>query len=295
VRNLAQRFDIEADDQWPEVSKCHFIAEGCNRKAYRGQVIQKGKIPFKGFKTTKNSVVIKVPRNASNPVNLLDDLNVLELAHEWAARFQHRFMFYGIPSFRYVNGCLGICQETGNIVQVEEELPNGTFLKFNEAESWAMKDEHDVWKTANFFSHWTYEESKGKLMITDVQGVYDDKGRSYTCTDPFVQRNAKDMAGWMAKHKCNEYCERFGLTQHLARKPLPQPPHEQLQPEPEPQPQPQPQPQPAEVSKAKAKAFGVCGQVNQRHMRGFCGHSSLLKPVGHPMCSKNLMVPHVLS
>jgi hypothetical protein len=30
-------------------------------------------------------------------------------------------------------------------------------------------------------------------------------------------------------------------------------------------------------------------------MRGFCGHSSLLKPVGHPMCSKNLMVPHVLS
>jgi len=194
-------------------------------------------------------------------------------------------MSKGLPSFRYVNGCLGICQETGNIVQVEEELPNGTFLKFNEAESWAMKDEHDVWKTANFFSHWTYEESKGKFMITDVQGVYDDKAQCYTCTDPFVQRNQKDMAEWMANHKCNEHCKRFGLRQHFKGKRVQQPPHKQLQQEP--QPQAQPQPQPAQVS--KAKAFGVRGQVDQRHLHGSCGHSSRLQ-LGHPMSSKNLMV-----
>merc|ERR1719499_1552450 len=69
---------------------------------------------------------------------------------------------------------------------------------------------------ANTFSHYTYERSKGNMMILDIQGV----GTSWT--DPQIvslqqdfgkaDLGRKGMDGFFANHKCGRLCRLFELT-----------------------------------------------------------------------------------
>ncbi|CAD7973227.1 unnamed protein product [Amoebophrya sp. A120] len=75
------------------------------------------------------------------------------------------------------------------------------------------------------FSHFTYEESGGSLMVTDLQGVA-SQGRDlcWTLTDPQVlsqepgrelygraDRGPQGMTEFFSRHKCNEMCRRLDL------------------------------------------------------------------------------------
>jgi len=83
------------------------------------------------------------------------------------------------------------------------------------------------------FSHYTYEKSKKKLMVVDLQGVfeeYDDGTKHYVLTDPVIHkrkrgrqkqlsqwtfgrtdRGEKGMKAFFDSHVCNEACRLLGL------------------------------------------------------------------------------------
>ena len=80
------------------------------------------------------------------------------------------------------------------------------------------------------FSHFSYEMSKKKLMVVDLQGAFKINGdgtRCYTLTDPAIHsrrnwrckwyfgktdRGEKGMNAFFNSHKCNEVCKLLGLT-----------------------------------------------------------------------------------
>lgn len=83
------------------------------------------------------------------------------------------------------------------------------------------------------FSHYTYDKSKKKLMVVDLQGVYeeyDDGTSRYVLTDPVIHkrklgerkqlaswtfgrtdRGEKGMRAFFETHECNEVCRLLGL------------------------------------------------------------------------------------
>lgn len=67
------------------------------------------------------------------------------------------------------------------------------------------------------FSHWTFEESGGKQLVCDLQGVLTDD--EYIITDPCVMSLDAGTFGmtdcgkyymeeWMRDHKCNDFCNK---------------------------------------------------------------------------------------
>lgn len=100
-----------------------------------------------------------------------------------------------------------------------EEFLSGRFTKFlnNDGTSHATV-------TANFpgaFAHWSWVESKGELMVSDIQGIR--SGAGYTLTDPCVHSVGNSEGFGMSdlgmlgveeffeKHRCNELCKDLGL------------------------------------------------------------------------------------
>ena len=95
---------------------------------------------------------------------------------------------------------------------------------------------NDVLLSSHFpqaFSHYTYEKSKKKLMVVDLQGVfeeYEDGTKQYVLTDPVIHkrkrgkqkqltqwtfgrtdRGEKGMKAFFDSHECNEVCRLLGL------------------------------------------------------------------------------------
>ena len=85
------------------------------------------------------------------------------------------------------------------------------------------------------FSHFTYEKSKKRLMVVDLQGVFkinNDGTKVYELTDPVLHkrktkknhimkkwnfgrtdRNEKGMQAFFETHKCTDACKLLGLTE----------------------------------------------------------------------------------
>ncbi|ETV90512.1 hypothetical protein H310_14702 [Aphanomyces invadans] len=99
----------------------------------------------------------------------------------------------------------------------EPHIP-GDYKKYNNNSGWvgdAMADDQVV--TAQAFSHFSFEQSKGQLMVVDLQGV----GSIFT--DPQIHSlNAAKyghgnlgeagMATFFATHRCNRICNALRLT-----------------------------------------------------------------------------------
>ncbi|KAL7549696.1 hypothetical protein ACHAWF_014679 [Thalassiosira exigua] len=85
------------------------------------------------------------------------------------------------------------------------------------------------------FSHYTYQRSKGQLMVVDLQGVFkvrSDGTKVYKLTDPVIHkhrrnrnrvmkkwsfgrtdRGEKGMRAFFETHKCTDACKLLGLTE----------------------------------------------------------------------------------
>ncbi|CDF41321.1 unnamed protein product [Chondrus crispus] len=101
---------------------------------------------------------------------------------------------------------------------VEDYLP-GRFTKFLNNDGMANNE-----VSANFpaaFSHWSWVESKGALMVSDIQGVR--TGAGYALTDPCIH-SVRDREGYgisdlgmtgvehfFKRHRCNALCNDLGL------------------------------------------------------------------------------------
>jgi hypothetical protein len=74
----------------------------------------------------------------------------------------------------------------------QEQVLTGTWVKYNNNSGMVMREEgtpnHDVIQA---FSHWTYEFTRANIMIVDCQGVYDERGNTFTLSDPAV--HCKDV------------------------------------------------------------------------------------------------------
>jgi hypothetical protein len=84
------------------------------------------------------------------------------------------------------------------------------------------------------FSHFTYEKSKGRLMVVDLQGVFtvqSDNSKLYQLTDPVIHkkkskqfktwsfgrtdRGKRGMEAFFATHVCTDLCRLLGLNNNM--------------------------------------------------------------------------------
>eukprot|EP00667_Euglena_gracilis_P009117 EG_transcript_9254 len=102
---------------------------------------------------------------------------------------------------------------------VETFLP-GKYVKYNN--NWGYVDK-DARNTPQAFSHFSYQYTKGRMMVVDIQGV----GDRYT--DPQIHTvdgcgfgggncGAEGMAKFLETHWCNSICLYMGLDFHAPRK-----------------------------------------------------------------------------
>ncbi|CAK7226544.1 hypothetical protein SBRCBS47491_006267 [Sporothrix bragantina] len=104
-------------------------------------------------------------------------------------------------------------------MSLEPMLLNGRYVKYNNNCGSVNHDNgSDVSKAAQAFSHFTFERSKGELLVADLQGV------GNVLTDPAI--HTQDPARFVltdtnlgvdgfklffSSHKCNSVCQKLGL------------------------------------------------------------------------------------
>jgi len=189
----AQKFSIA--EHLPFYNLGEYIGAGCQRKTFHVK-----SCPRK---------VIKIGKNKKS--DFRRDVKELGSAKWWANKFSERLRRHGIDRIvKYVDSSRALTTDSGEfqLAQIEDKLP-GDFKKFNTAVAEAFKDEHNVSWTPNAFSHFTYQETQGNMLITDVQGV--QQGNSYILSDPFIHTDRVQMKLWMRRHVCNGHCKKLGL------------------------------------------------------------------------------------
>lgn len=93
------------------------------------------------------------------------------------------------------------------IVMIENFL-SGTFTKYLNNDGCVMKmDKNELVLKAECLTHYTYQKSDGKMLLTDIQGC----GFNLTDDDKF-QFSIGNMAfeavtNFKSAHNCNQYCE----------------------------------------------------------------------------------------
>lgn len=116
--------------------------------------------------------------------------------------------------------------EGGESVTVEEFI-GGEFVKYMNNTGIVCNSiaTDSVGEKAVSFAHYTYEKSRHKLMVVDLQGsghfLYDPEIASRDWTDKdttefmFCAGNlsAKAIDTFLANHTCNRYCEMLGLNE----------------------------------------------------------------------------------
>ena len=106
-----------------------------------------------------------------------------------------------------------------------EPFIDGKYEKFNSNNGWVSKSPYS--DTLQAFSHYTWEESKKKLVIVDLQGVASEK--ELILTDPAIHHvdNMKfgptnfGMVGikkFFVSHKCTDICRKMGLKAYNIRR-----------------------------------------------------------------------------
>mmetsp|Transcript_55147 Transcript_55147/g.49645 ORF Transcript_55147/g.49645 Transcript_55147/m.49645 type:complete len:425 (-) Transcript_55147:190-1464(-) len=109
---------------------------------------------------------------------------------------------------------LHLKQREGSPVCHVEKYIEGTYKKYNNNVGWVSEDERN---TPHAFAHFTYEASKRKLLVCDIQGVGD------VYTDPQVHSSqnvkafgrgnlgTKGFENFLRTHRCNPVCKYLKL------------------------------------------------------------------------------------
>lgn len=112
-------------------------------------------------------------------------------------------------------------QDSTKIYQVEARFQQ-KFRKWNNNSGVVNLEDYSA--TLQAFSHWTFHETAGSMMIVDPQGVRASDENKYLLTDPAIHfedlkrfREArtnlggKGMKKFFRTHVCSELCEKLGL------------------------------------------------------------------------------------
>ncbi|XP_067827311.1 transient receptor potential cation channel subfamily M member 7 isoform X2 [Heptranchias perlo] len=121
---------------------------------------------------------------------------------------------------RFLEVFLLYCHSASQWFAVEECM-TGEFRKFNHNSGDEIRPNNMLEETMLAFSHWTYEYTRGELLVLDLQGVGEN------LTDPSVikseEKRSHDMVfgpanlgedavkNFRTKHRCNSCCGRLKL------------------------------------------------------------------------------------
>jgi len=120
-----------------------------------------------------------------------------------------------------------LSKKIGEYVLVEAYL-EGEWEKFND-NGGGVNEKYET--SLQAFSHYTYDETNGELLVCDLQGVKDKDG--YSLTDAAIHSRTGEygpadwgesgMQDFFETHKCRCYCRHLGLQKGAASEPECQP------------------------------------------------------------------------
>lgn len=112
------------------------------------------------------------------------------------------------------NFILRLMERPGKPIVAAEKMMHGPFVKHNNNNGAVLSSR----MTPQAFSHFTYEESKGKLLVCDIQGC------SNTYTDPQIHsknnkfglgnQGVKGFKKFLRTHTCGVICGLLGLPRY---------------------------------------------------------------------------------
>ncbi|EFA77643.1 hypothetical protein PPL_12250 [Heterostelium album PN500] len=159
-----------------------------------------------------------VDKDGNRKVRYLEEMECQTVAAKFAFDFNQAIGRQYI-NFTFTKVLMDKNSEPPQFYSVEKFI-EGDYQKFNSNHGWFKEDNgmHEIIQT---FSHWTYQVSKGKAMVVDIQGVKIDKG--YLLTDPAlhcitnIRRFGATNLGkpgiikFFDTHKCNKHCRELKL------------------------------------------------------------------------------------
>ncbi|KAM7186268.1 hypothetical protein V8F20_011473 [Naviculisporaceae sp. PSN 640] len=171
---------------------------------------------------SRNRLVVKsYKKEGKTFAHLIEDMRCQALCKAFALEFNALVDEKHSLDFIVVT-CLRTKDHEGKIMSLEPFL-EGRYVKYNSNNGWVSEETSDIAQAAQAFSHFTFERSRGLLMVTDLQGV----GR--VLTDPAIQTrdperfklnvtNLKDSGFkfFFAMHVCNDVCRSLGLRSTAA-------------------------------------------------------------------------------
>ncbi len=192
------------------------FAEGTCQYAYRGKLLSPGNM----------DVVVKKFKDefANYRQDWRFSVNTSKKAEELARKFNvttgtNRPIHFNIPfPMKRNDSPLSLFYQEW--VVVEPYIP-GVFKKWLSNAGWVNTEE--ITTSLPAFTHWTWVETGGQLIVCDLQGVKDVNGvPGYTLTDPAINSLTSSygitdlgpggIGQFFTTHTCNDICRNLGIA-----------------------------------------------------------------------------------
>jgi len=216
-RTIRHRYDLKKN-KWIHTATIVIIepnpfAEGAMRKAYRMRDLSQ-----------EGQLSLMVAKMFSDPnedrASYFKDVEMQMQAKEIADRYNRRNPpkpIDFVPAFVYE-----LVDRPNKQICCAEYYIEGKFVKHNNNCGYINEEERN---TPQAFSHFSYEDSNGQLIVVDIQGVKD------VYTDPQVHTldgqgygrgnlGAEGINRFFTTHSCNQICHFLGLTAVNPKQPL---------------------------------------------------------------------------
>jgi hypothetical protein len=197
-----------------------YFSEGALRYAYKGEFTHPSSL-------CGNKIVVKRFKS-SNVYNESDwqfDVKTSKKARELAKKFNATSHTYRPISFNDIIP-LKVCgnswwDNTSTPVDAwiaAEHFLEGDYTKWLANNGWVSED---VGVSLPAFSHWTWVETNGEVLVCDLQGVRDIPSKGYWLTDPAILSPGREYGStdignagihnFFASHKCTTMCRSLGI------------------------------------------------------------------------------------
>lgn len=213
----------------------HHFSYGTFRYCYKGKIKNiNGKKSLINKYFTNNQCVVKVLKRKDAEEEIIYDFKNIFYSQNVSKIFNSVYKHYKISKLYFITPYLTSLEKHASFnlffffpIKSNEQIQKikekewitiepfieGKYEKFTNNYGW-MKPNID--EAIPFFMHWSWSNSKGEKVVTDIQGVYKNSYSYYELTDPAVQSINEEYGNgdlgviglikFLSKHKHNQYC-----------------------------------------------------------------------------------------